>query len=220
MSSPEDECKRIIGLKDYYEILGVPKTASEEQIKKAYKKLAIKFHPDKNKCKGAEDAFKQVNQAFSVLGNKDKKAHYDMFGTEEGVGMQGQYADVDPFEMFNIFFQNSGFGPMGGGFPRGGRTKVTFSNGGTTYSFSSFGGGDDDDDIFNQFFSFGPGMGARSSSRRGGRESQEDRERRNKEKERRQQMQRNIENMTTCLQLCPLICCLVFVIFPFMMRLI
>ena len=70
-----------------------------------------------------------------------------MYGTEEGVGMQGQYADVDPFEMFNIFFQNSGFGPMGGGFPRGGRTKVTFSNGGTTYSFSSFGGGDDDDDI-------------------------------------------------------------------------
>ena len=78
MSSPEDECKRIIGLKDYYEILGVPKTASEEQIKKAYKKLAIKFHPDKNKCKGAEEAFKQVNQAFSVLGNKDKKAHYYM----------------------------------------------------------------------------------------------------------------------------------------------
>ena len=55
----EEECLRIINLKNYYEVLGLEKTADETQIKKAYRKLALKFHPDKNKCKNSEGAFKK-----------------------------------------------------------------------------------------------------------------------------------------------------------------
>lgn len=227
MSSAEDECKRIIGLKDYYEILGVPKTATEDEIRRAYKKLAIKFHPDKNKSPGAEEAFKQVNQAFSVLGNKEKKAHYDMYGTEEGMGMSGHYSNVDPFEIFNMFFQGAGFGPMGGGIPRRGRTRVTFSNGNGTFSFTSFGGGgdgdgdgDDDDDVFTQFFGFGPGI--QFTNRRGNQRQQQQRRRNNNDNERRrqerEQMNKSLENAQLCLQLTPILCCLVFVLIPFLIR--
>ncbi|MDD2503568.1 MAG: molecular chaperone DnaJ [Clostridia bacterium] len=87
--------------RDYYEILGVAKTASEEEIKKAYRNLAKKYHPDMNQGdKGAESKFKELNEAYEVLGDKDKKAKYDQFG----------HAGVDP----------NGFGGAGGGFGGGG----------------------------------------------------------------------------------------------------
>lgn len=66
---------------DYYDVLGVNKNASEEEIKKAYKKLALKFHPDRNKELGAEDKFKEIGEAYEVLGNKEKRHQYDQFGT-------------------------------------------------------------------------------------------------------------------------------------------
>ena len=70
-------------LKDYYSILGVPKTASDDDIKKAYRKLAMQFHPDKNpgKEKWANEKFKEINEAYGVLGNPDKRKQYDQFGT-------------------------------------------------------------------------------------------------------------------------------------------
>ena len=69
--------------KDYYNILGVPRTASDDDIKKAYRKLAMQFHPDKNpgKEKWANEKFKEINEAYGVLGNVDKRKQYDQFGT-------------------------------------------------------------------------------------------------------------------------------------------
>ena len=94
------ECKKIIQFKDYYEILGVTNEASDVQIRKSYKKLAIKFHPDKNKSAFAEEAFKKVSHSFNVLSNKDKKANYDRFGTEDEVITRNPFhhnEDIDPF---------------------------------------------------------------------------------------------------------------------------
>lgn len=70
--------------KDYYEVLGVSKNASEADIKKAFRKLAIKYHPDKNRDnpKEAEEKFKEVNEAYSVLSDETKRAQYDQFGPE------------------------------------------------------------------------------------------------------------------------------------------
>ena len=73
--------------RDYYEVIGVPKTASEDEIKKAYRKLAKKYHPDLNpNNKEAEAKFKEVNDAYEVLSDPEKKAKYDQFG----------HAGVDP----------------------------------------------------------------------------------------------------------------------------
>ena len=63
--------------KDYYEILGVPRTAGEEEIKKAFRRLARKYHPDVAKGKGTEDKFKEVNEAYEVLGDAAKRKKYD-----------------------------------------------------------------------------------------------------------------------------------------------
>jgi DnaJ-class molecular chaperone len=98
----DEQCKKIIEKKDYYDILGLDKKATEDEIRKSYKKMAIKFHPDKNNSKHAADAFKKVSHAFSVLSNKEKKQNYDMFGSEEGIGMSNGggfngHDDIDPF---------------------------------------------------------------------------------------------------------------------------
>ena len=66
--------------KDYYEVLGVSKNATEDEIKKAFRKLAMKYHPDVNKSPDAEEKFKEINQAYSVLIDKDKRSLYDQFG--------------------------------------------------------------------------------------------------------------------------------------------
>ena len=69
--------------KDYYDVLGVKKTASQDEIKNAYRDLALKFHPDRNKNKEAEEKFKEINEAYAVLGEQDKRKQYDMFGAEQ-----------------------------------------------------------------------------------------------------------------------------------------
>jgi len=73
--------------KDYYTNLGVPKSASEAEIKKAYKKLAMQYHPDRNKGdKKAEAKFKEINEAYQILGDKEKKKSYDQFGSADFSG--------------------------------------------------------------------------------------------------------------------------------------
>ena len=126
--------------KDYYDILGVSKNATAAEIKSAYRKLALQYHPDRNKTKEAESKFKEVTKAYEVLSNEEKRKTYDQFGHQ-------------------AFEQGAGQGPFGGaGGPFGG-----FGNqqGPFTYTYSSngqgfdFGGFSDPFDIFEQFFGGG-----------------------------------------------------------------
>ena len=123
--------------KDYYKILGVSRTADAAEIKRAYRKLAREFHPDKNKAKGAEDKFKTVNEANEVLSDPKKRQAYDSLGADwrgggqftpppgwqGGFGGRGRrgHAGVDPngfSDFFSSLFGNAG--GMGGGSPFGG----------------------------------------------------------------------------------------------------
>lgn len=80
----QKRCADVLKKKDYYDILGIQKGANENEIKKAYRKLAIKVHPDKNPAPKSSDAFKKVSQAYDCLSNKDKKRMYDVHGADEG----------------------------------------------------------------------------------------------------------------------------------------
>ncbi|XP_067106934.1 dnaJ homolog subfamily B member 14 [Osmerus mordax] len=128
--------QRIKRCKDYYEVLGATKEANEEELKKAYRKLALKFHPDKNHAPGATEAFKKIGNAYAVLSNPDKRKKYDLTGGEEPSGPghahggggfdfhRGFEADITPEDLFNMFF--------GGGFPSS--STHTFSSGRARYS--------------------------------------------------------------------------------------
>ncbi|KAL8581409.1 hypothetical protein ACOMHN_004294 [Nucella lapillus] len=150
--------------KDYYKILGVSKDASEDDLKKAYRKMALKYHPDKNKSPGAEEKFKEIAEAYDVLSDSKKREIFDKYG-EEGLkggvpsggsggfsgGNQGgnQYHYTftgDPHETFRMFFGDDN--PFGGFFGMGGAPR------GNMFHFGGSGGDDQmdiDDDPFGQF---------------------------------------------------------------------
>ncbi|XP_026171798.1 dnaJ homolog subfamily B member 12b [Mastacembelus armatus] len=110
-----DAVKRIKQCKDFYEILGVQKDASEDELKRSYRKLALKFHPDKNHAPGATEAFKAIGNAYAVLSNANKRRQYDECGEERrhpsrhGPGNGNFEPDISPEDLFNMFF--------GGGYP-------------------------------------------------------------------------------------------------------
>ena len=149
--------------RDYYEVLGVPKDASDDVIRRAYKKLAIKWHPDKHvdDKKEAEEKFKEISEAYSVLSDPKKKREYDTGGMDfEGFG---GFDDFDPFAMFENIFGRSrgkhgGFGNFGG---------FGFDDGDDDFGFKNFGKGfggfkmgfDDDDFGFGSGFGSGMGQG-------------------------------------------------------------
>lgn len=97
--------------RDYYEILGVSKEASESELKKAYRKLAMKFHPDKNKEPDAEEKFKEISEAYAVLSDSDKRAQYDRFGHE---GIDNRYSTEDIFRTADFGGFEDIFGGMFG----------------------------------------------------------------------------------------------------------
>ncbi|MEM8528328.1 MAG: molecular chaperone DnaJ [Bacteroidota bacterium] len=117
--------------RDYYEVLGVPKGADASAIKKAYRKLAIKYHPDKNPGdKAAEDKFKEAAEAYEILSDDDKKARYDRFGhagvdpNTGGFGGRGGMTMEDIFQNFGNIFEDSPFESFfGGGGGGRGRTQ-------------------------------------------------------------------------------------------------
>src|SRR5512140_1296150 len=102
--------------RDYYEILGIEKGTTDEEIKKAYRKMAVKFHPDKNHGdKSAEEKFKELGQAYEVLSDPQKRAAYDRYGhaafdprARAGAGAWGGGGFHDPFEIFREVFGGSG----------------------------------------------------------------------------------------------------------------
>src|SRR5215471_8504488 len=101
--------------RDYYEILGVQKSASAEEIKKAYRKVAMQFHPDRNPGdKAAEEKFKEAAEAYEVLSDADKKAQYDRFGHagmgNNGRGGFGGMNTEDIFSQFGDIFGDDIFG--------------------------------------------------------------------------------------------------------------
>lgn len=134
--------------KDYYSVLGVSKSATPDDIKKAYRKLALEFHPDRNKSKEADAKFKEVTKAYEVLSDENKRKTYDQ------VGHSG--------------FEQGGFGGAGGGGPFGGGQQggqhgpftYTYSQGGNGPGFD-FGGYSDPFEIFEQFFGGGSPFGQR-----------------------------------------------------------
>ena len=99
-----------VAKRDYYEVLGVERQATEQQVKSAYRKLALKYHPDRNPGdKKAEEAFKEAAEAYSVLADRDKRAAYDRFG-HAGVSGAGAGAGFDPtiFADFSDIFSGLG----------------------------------------------------------------------------------------------------------------
>ena len=114
--------------KDYYEVLGITKSNSQEEIKKAYRKLALKYHPDRNKDdKAAEAKFKEASEAYHILSNKERKANYDQFGHAafENTGGRGGSSNFDFSNAFSDIFGSDVFDDFFEGFSgsRGGRQR-------------------------------------------------------------------------------------------------
>jgi molecular chaperone DnaJ len=93
------------GKRDYYEVLGVPRDASPEDIRKAFRKLAFQYHPDRNKDDGASEKFKEVNEAYEVLSDADKRASYDRFGHSGAEGLFGRGFEGFDFGGFGDIFE-------------------------------------------------------------------------------------------------------------------
>jgi DnaJ-class molecular chaperone len=142
--------------KDYYEVLGVSKNATEAQLKAAYRQQALQWHPDKNKAPEAEAKFKEINEAYEILSDKEKRTAYDQFGHsafEPGAGFGGAY------------------GPFSG-------QSKTYRQGPFNYTYTTYGGGEGPDigfdfggfsdpfDIFAQFFGGASPFGAGRASRK------------------------------------------------------
>ena len=134
------KCKELLKKKDYYDILNIKKDANNDEIKRAYKKMAVKFHPDKNHSKLAEECFKKISEAYQCLSDPEKKQFYDKYGNEEEFRQRYYQAhqhhyeeEMDPYDIFEILFG-------GGAMPRrGGRRARHFHRNDFNVHFNDFG---------------------------------------------------------------------------------
>ena len=134
-------------MRDYYDILGVSKTSSSDEIKKAYRKVAIKYHPDKNPDdKAAEEKFKEAAEAYSVLSDSDKRNQYDQLGHQryQQFGSQGQgfQGGINVEDIFNSVFggRNNPFSDFfGGGDIFGSNSRGAKRKGGSDLKILDFG---------------------------------------------------------------------------------
>ena len=134
---------------EYYQVLGVAKTATADEIKKAYRKLALKYHPDKNSGdKKAEEKFKEISEAYAVLSDTEKRKQYDTFGSD---GFRQRYSQEDIFRNFDLNDILRQFG-FGGGFRSSGGFRPSGGFGGAS-------GGSPFDTIFGQAGMRGGGCG-------------------------------------------------------------
>ncbi|CEF66405.1 DnaJ domain and Chaperone DnaJ, C-terminal domain and HSP40/DnaJ peptide-binding domain-containing protein [Strongyloides ratti] len=116
--------------KDYYKTLGIPRSASEDEIKKAYRKMALKYHPDKNKDPGSDGKFKEIAEAYDVLSDKTKKDIYDQYGEEGLKGEAGGFPNGGPGSGFHYTFNGDPFHLFGNsGFSFNGAGNSFFNNG-------------------------------------------------------------------------------------------
>ena len=121
---------------DYYKILGISKKASDKELKKAYRKLAMKYHPDHAKGdKSAEEKFKQISEAYAVLSDKEKRKQYDQFGSD---GFHQRFSQEDIFRGFDFsdILREFGFGGANFSGGRGGGSRFSFGSGSPFGSFS------------------------------------------------------------------------------------
>ncbi|GAB6028294.1 hypothetical protein CHUAL_002471 [Chamberlinius hualienensis] len=133
-----DAVKKVKNCKDYYEVLGVTKEANENELKKQYRKLALQFHPDKNKAPGAGEAFKAISNAFVVLSDPEKRRQYDLMGPEEEQRRRssrheyeysrGFEGDVTAEELFNMFFGGGAFNSNSNVFVRRGNRWTRYND--------------------------------------------------------------------------------------------
>lgn len=173
--------------KDYYKILGVQRGAGDDELKKAYRKMALKYHPDKNKSPGAEEKFKEIAEAYDVLSDEKKRQIYDTYGEEGlkgglggggGGGPDGANFTYtfhgDPHETFRMFFGDENpfdniFASFGGGMPGG--MSGGMPGGNRMFSFHT---GNNDMEIDDDPFAmFGGGGGQRSFSSMSGQKRQD-----------------------------------------------
>jgi molecular chaperone DnaJ len=115
--------------RDYYEILGVEKKASADEIKAAYRKLAMQYHPDRNKASDAEEKFKEISEAYAVLSDQNKRQQYDQFG-HSGIDMRYSQEDIFRGVDFEDILKDFGVGGFGGGGGRSGNIFNMFFRGG------------------------------------------------------------------------------------------
>lgn len=134
---------------NYYEVLGVSQNATADEIKKAFRKKALQFHPDKNKSPDAEEKFKQINEAYEILSDPEKRQMFDRYG-HAGVDNNGFSGEgYDPFDIFNQFF--------GGGFS-------SSQSSGYSQDFESSGFSGNFSDIFSSFFGGGQSTKKRTNN--------------------------------------------------------